>query len=451
MVRGYTQQMILGVDLDGGPDDDINVLANAARDIYDQCLRDINHDARIRYTPNPVPTDEQQSPNFENLWNELMATIRTGQHQDWLYQWVRYGRHHANIPRLEASILEALLRDESLVVDAIVSGLMEAQPTYDGPIFCDSRRFAGYMAQGPDDFKELIQATITPFMRDDYMLFCVIGFYVKIGIAIADEVASGDHDEGRPIMQFIQAEIEQYRSWLWNPFSVVPLEVRRQLAETNLMQLYVLLIQQAWNYLEQFDKEELGCRVHQFIVHNIARTAVSPDRTIALFSVIADDYGWEEFLPGQAVSASLNYVPEVDTLSRTAYWARRSNRQDESEDEPDVEAVDESDEAMEDEDGIVYVDELQPTELEDVRFEPDGPPIQVSNHAVASHAPGGVECTICADSFDESGQAMQIPCGHLFHFQCLDSLINGISPFSNICPNCRQKICDRRPRKPILD
>jgi hypothetical protein len=48
-------------------------------------------------------------------------------------------------------------------------------------------------------------------------------------------------------------------------------------------------------------------------------------------------------------------------------------------------------------------------------------------------------------------QPMQVPCGHCFHFDCLDYMINGINNYSTLCPNCRVKICDPRPRKPILE
>jgi hypothetical protein len=38
-------------------------------------------------------------------------------------------------------------------------------------------------------------------------------------------------------------------------------------------------------------------------------------------------------------------------------------------------------------------------------------------------------------------------CDHTFHYDCLSTLINGLFKFSNLCPNCRRPVCDRRSRR----
>jgi hypothetical protein len=35
-------------------------------------------------------------------------------------------------------------------------------------------------------------------------------------------------------------------------------------------------------------------------------------------------------------------------------------------------------------------------------------------------------------------------CGHFFHYRCLHDWFNGTSPNSNLCPECRARICKRK-------
>jgi len=47
--------------------------------------------------------------------------------------------------------------------------------------------------------------------------------------------------------------------------------------------------------------------------------------------------------------------------------------------------------------------------------------------------------------------AVEVHCGHCFHYGCLNTLINGILEYSNICPNCRQTICPPRAKRVLAD
>jgi hypothetical protein len=62
------------------------------------------------------------------------------------------------------------------------------------------------------------------------------------------------------------------------------------------------------------------------------------------------------------------------------------------------------------------------------------------------------ECSICRDTLNihetiRDGVSVKIKCGHCFHYGCLTTLIDGRSKFSNLCPNCRQEVCKRKPRR----
>jgi hypothetical protein len=119
-------------------------------------------------------------------------------------------------------------------------------------------------------------------------------------------------------------------------------------------------------------------------------------------------------------------------------------------------------------------EDFEPAGLTDVSFEPSGPRMDVDdiatktrylknptcsmcrNDSETEDECGHSTCNICLDTLDlnatgQSKTPMEVRCGHAhsFHFECLDDLINGISEFSNLCPNCRGSICERRARQAI--
>jgi hypothetical protein len=119
-------------------------------------------------------------------------------------------------------------------------------------------------------------------------------------------------------------------------------------------------------------------------------------------------------------------------------------------------------------------EDFEPAGLTDVGFEPSGPRLDVDDIATKTRYIKNPTCSICRkdsqtedecghstcniclerldpNATDESNTPMKVRCGHAhsFHYKCLDSLINGISDFSNLCPNCRVPICERRARRVI--
>jgi hypothetical protein len=94
-------------------------------------------------------------------------------------------------------------------------------------------------------------------------------------------------------------------------------------------------------------------------------------------------------------------------------------------------------------------------DLPDVCFEPVGPPLQVEQHALAVTKASDLpeeDCSICRNTLNvhetvRDEVPVKVDCGHTFHYGCLGTLINGLSQFSNLCPNCRHPVCDRRSRR----
>jgi hypothetical protein len=43
-------------------------------------------------------------------------------------------------------------------------------------------------------------------------------------------------------------------------------------------------------------------------------------------------------------------------------------------------------------------------------------------------------CSICIDPFEAGGNGHQLPCGHVFHTDCIGEWLN----VQHICPNCRR-------------
>jgi hypothetical protein len=60
------------------------------------------------------------------------------------------------------------------------------------------------------------------------------------------------------------------------------------------------------------------------------------------------------------------------------------------------------------------------------------------------------DCCICLEAYDtDLHPGFQVKeCGHIIGKSCLATWLNSISKNSNLCPHCRSKLCERRPRRP---
>ena len=74
-----------------------------------------------------------------------------------------------------------------------------------------------------------------------------------------------------------------------------------------------------------------------------------------------------------------------------------------------------------------------------------GPRIDVSRHtSPVQDVPSDRDCSICVKELEESACVSLDVCNHIFHSECLDTWLNSALYRSNICPDCRTIICERR-------
>jgi hypothetical protein len=61
-----------------------------------------------------------------------------------------------------------------------------------------------------------------------------------------------------------------------------------------------------------------------------------------------------------------------------------------------------------------------------------------------------VRCCICFDAYDtDTHPGFRVEeCGHITGKPYLATWLNSTSKNSNLCPHCRTKLCERRPRRP---
>jgi hypothetical protein len=52
-------------------------------------------------------------------------------------------------------------------------------------------------------------------------------------------------------------------------------------------------------------------------------------------------------------------------------------------------------------------------------------------------------CSICMEDYTFVSVKLD-NCGHFFHYRCLHDWLNGTSPNSNLCPECRARVCKRK-------
>jgi hypothetical protein len=337
------------------------------------------------------------------------------------------------LPRFQAFILQCLLRDQSRRAFTAITQYLAAQPLLQGPFASDTQPDLP-VGEVPvvDACRALIKEAVAPFLQDRYLAYCMIGAVTGMVAGVVQHVNSEDNQSDS---EYVNERLSILRGYIWDPFSSKwPMEIREQLANTDLKLYIRLLIIKARMMRLSHNPSELGWRLHGFILMSIliAAEPAQEEEEHMLWQVITDDYEWAEWVEfldrgDDEPQPVLDFVPEIDLFSRVEYEARF----------------------------IDLVLDPHGVPLQDVRFEPDGPPLQVSNYAVPTTEPGDEPCTICYEPMDGEVtgqyQPMKVPCGHCFHFECLEDLINGINKYSNLCPMCRQKISDPRPKKRVVE
>jgi len=237
------------------------------------------------------------------------------------------------------------------------------------------------------------------------------------------------------------------RSIVSEPFNRVPLAERCDLARLDVMVLARSLLHQAFAIAKTSPvRQELAWRLHHWMAHRVkdaSRLEVHSQFRYfeignAVTEVMRSPFRWQGFFANNPTPLA-NFLPhgwEDQDGDRFFYGDLTI---------PPLE---------EEEDAAWF--------MEDVDRVPDSPRrsarICSSPVRVASEMEPDATCTICGDALAVVERpCLQMPMrahcsgGHMYHYECLTMLINGIDAYANKCPVCRQEICSLRRSKPIID
>ncbi|KAI4646234.1 uncharacterized protein J4E78_009155 [Alternaria triticimaculans] len=247
--------------------------------------------------------------------------------------------------------------------------------------------------------------------------------------------------------EFSMDSIMYTRSIVSEPFSMVPLAERRDLARLDVMVLARSLLHQAFTIAKTTPvRQELAWRLHHWMAHRVKdafRLEVHSHFRYfeignAVTEVMRSPFRWQGFFAANPTPLA-NFLPcgwEDQDGDRFSYGELTIPPLEEEEDAPWF--------------------------MEDVEREPDSPRrsarICSSPVRTADEIGPDAACAICGDALAVvEGPCLQMPMrahcsgGHVYHFECLTMLINGIDAYANKCPVCRQEICSLRRSKPIID
>ncbi|KAI4644896.1 hypothetical protein J4E93_005694 [Alternaria ventricosa] len=211
--------------------------------------------------------------------------------------------------------------------------------------------------------------------------------------------------------------IDQLSRMFADPGNHTPLDARVHSAGINHRTIHDFVVLRAKEILQSTEKELLNWHMYKWLLGCVESVIQDVPRTRILF----DDIGLGEVVGADIVEQS-NFVPYL-TVSLTIP------------------------EGM-----IQEWQEYEPASFEDVEWEATGPLILASNVATPVQLGTEAICPVDLEPFDVRNadtMAWGVGCGHAFHAQCLEDLINGIENNSNCCPLCRAEICDARERRRI--
>ena len=154
----------------------------------------------------------------------------------------------------------------------------------------------------------------------------------------------------------------------------------------------------------------------------------------------------------------LQEVPEIETYElqyELLQWrALRNGMCDQWYPLPFEEDWDEEESSDGDSDDMENI-EFEPAE--DVQMEVYGPRIDIAQFTVDTMECGAdAFCTWCQDTISpteswEKRCVKPMSCSDIFHAECLNEWVNGVSQSSNLCPNCKMQMTPKqRARRPIL-
>jgi hypothetical protein len=373
---------------------------------------------------------QQAIPSFEAIWSEAYAFLRFhcghGEFgpEDHNSLWVEDVEYFGTPCQKITVLIFEELRAVPMLVPSINDIVMN-QPRYiDSPANLVEQLDARTLA-APDMLLDLDHA-IGAFRSDADAICTLIGLFGPMVLSAVNYLwAGGGTNIFSPERADFDVEplIKYIRRAVGDPFSDLSIQARQQLAGVNVRGIFMLLLLDAVELNNNFPlASEIHWRMFQRFVRGVCRSAVTHNCVQHVREAL-EQYGLDEFLDPTALPVS-GWEP----------LAFEDILEPEDDDfEPDIDWDD----------------------LFDDFHEPSGPDTRVERHVIAVTATSDLpeeDCSICRDTFNILSTSrdevpVKIDCGHCFHYGCLGTLINGIQDYSNVCPNCRQKICPPRGKR----
>lgn len=232
---------------------------------------------------------------------------------------------------------------------------------------------------------------------------------------------------------------------LGNPFSEVPLGIRRAMSTINIIGTLEYLDYIARTLVNNKHRRSAGYRLQKWLFKAAYENTRSVAEEYQLLSVIREHIRYGYWLL-QRRSVRNDYRP--DGIPPCPFRPALPP-EDYADNEPEFDGFDDFD----------AFDAFFPGELElfDVEFEPTGQPLSVDDYTTLTQEFGEDRCLICLEDFKAADMQISNPqrplqikgCGHVFHGECLETLINGVQKHCDKCPKCREAFCPEREKKVV--
>jgi len=302
-----------------------------------------------------------------------------------------------------------------------VTQLIEEQPRYfDRPSDIDT--FIQQRSH-PEDFPSLRDLLLIPASATGHgkMAESVLNLLVHHIAYICDLFQKTDYAPSPALVEgFAEYRVDQLSQMFADPGNYMPLDARIHCANINHRTIHDFIVLRAKEILQSTETELLNWHMYRWLVQCVESVFMDVPRTTILF----DDLSLGEVVGVESVEIR-NYIPFQTANLRVPDRIIQAWREEEPA-------------------------EFEPALFEDVKWEAVGPRILTSSVARPVQLGPEAICPVDLEPFDVRNAdtvAWKVECGHAFHAQCLENMVNGIEKNSNRCPLCRAEICVARERR----
>jgi hypothetical protein len=376
-------------------------------------------------------------PTVTGLWTEFSAAVDSLLRLDPVKLEIQFWESHVEYRGLHVRPVVVLLCDTLVSMSAelreCIMDILNVQPRYNDIYDDFQHQLDARQSPAANRIPDLTRA-ITAFLHVPNEVGCLVIVFGKLVQAAIDyQDTVGLPGFQLDLNQHLDRVVDEHRSRISEPFSRTVLEVRQALAVCDFRGTQRLLIEDAAALATRPSYTGLSWDMFKMFAESImqAANAQGPEFSAHIKLALSRARLYHFLDPTAAKDDAWTWVLDWET--------------------PEDEPVSDRDSDSDSDDDVEY----DVYDLPEVCFGPVGPPLKVEDYALAitdvSDLPDD-DCSICRDSLNVHERVqdeipVKVECGHAFHYGCLTTLINGLRKFSNLCPNCRRPVCDRRPRR----